>query len=144
MGVYTSNYQVRMDTLAHVLYYPQKPLVVTKPMKYLHFEELPSGCNSIVAIACYTGYNQEDSIMINQSAIDRGFFRSVFFRTYNDKASLNEEIRRPDIENTTGLKHGKYEKLDTDGLIRPGTQVSGDDIIIGKVVKPSADDAMFG
>ena len=85
MGVYSSNYQVRMDTLAHILYYPQKPLVITKPMKYLHFEELPSGCNSIVAIACYSGYNQEDSIMMNQSAIDRGYFRSVFFRTYNDR-----------------------------------------------------------
>lgn len=84
MGVYTSNYQLRMDTLAHVLYYPQKPLVATKSMDFLHFKELSSGCNSTVAIATYTGYNQEDSIMLNQSAIDRGFFRSVFFRTYDD------------------------------------------------------------
>ncbi len=73
-------------------------MVVTKPSKYLHFEELPSGCNSIVAIACYTGYNQEDSIMINQSAIDRGFFRSVFFRTYNDRESEKERIRKPDLK----------------------------------------------
>jgi DNA-directed RNA polymerase II subunit RPB2 len=136
MGVYASNYQVRMDTLAHVLYYPQKPLVITKPMKYLHFEELPSGCNAIVAIACYTGYNQEDSIMMNQSAIDRGFFRSVFFRCYNDKASDKEKIRKFNIKDATGLTSGKYDKLDHDGLISPGTQVSGDDIIIGKVVEP--------
>ena len=81
-----------MDTLAHILYYPQKPLVTTQPMKYLHFEELPSGINSIVAIACYSGYNQEDSIMMNQSAIDRGFFRSAFFRTYNDRETANEKI----------------------------------------------------
>jgi DNA-directed RNA polymerase II subunit RPB2 len=136
MGVYASNYQVRMDTLAHVLYYPQKPLVITKPMKYLHFEELPSGTNAIVAIACYTGYNQEDSIMMNQSAIDRGFFRSVFFRCYNDKASDKEKIRKFNIKDATGLTSGKYDKLDHDGLISPGTQVSGDDIIVGKVVEP--------
>lgn len=136
MGVYTSNYQVRMDTLAHVLYYVQKPLVITRPMKYLHFEELPSGCNSIVAIACYSGYNQEDSIMINQSAIDRGFMRSVFFRTYHDVESINGKIGKPDMRQTSGLKHGPYDKLDIDGLISPGTQVSGDDIIIGKVVTP--------
>lgn len=90
MGVYTSNYQMRMDTLAHVLYYPQKPLVATKSMDFLHFKELSSGCNSIIAIACYTGYNQEDSIMLNQSAIDRGFFRSVFFRTYDDSQKQDE------------------------------------------------------
>ena len=128
-----------MDTLAHVLYYPQKPLVVTKPMKYLHFEELPSGTNAIVAIACYSGYNQEDSIMMNQSAIDRGFFRSVFFRTYNDKVSTNEKIHQPETRNTTGLKHGKYGLLDYDGLIRPGTKVIGDDIIVGKTCENSAE-----
>lgn len=38
------------------------------------------GINAIVAIACYSGYNQEDSLMMNQSSIDRGFFRSIFYR----------------------------------------------------------------
>ena len=82
MGVYITNYQLRMDTLAHVLYYPQKPLGITRSMAYLHFRELPSGINATVAIACYSGYNQEDSVIMNQSSIDRGFFRSVFYRSY--------------------------------------------------------------
>lgn len=75
--------------------------------------------------------------MLNQSAIDRGFFRSVFYRTYNTNQSEDERIHVPDPHQTSGRKHGDYDKLDKDGIISPGTQVSGDDIIIGKTIKSS-------
>jgi DNA-directed RNA polymerase II subunit RPB2 len=55
MGIYTSNYNLRMDTMAHVLFYPQKPIVSTKSSKYLNYGDMPSGHNAIVAIACYSG-----------------------------------------------------------------------------------------
>ena len=86
--------------MAHVLYYPQKPLVCTRSMELLHFKELPAGCNAVVAIACYTGYNQEDSIIGNQSSIDRGLFRSAFFRTYSDAQDKDEIFERPDYRKT--------------------------------------------
>lgn len=136
MGVYASNFHLRMDTMAHVLFYPQKPLVTTKAMEYLSFKQLPAGQNAVVAIACYSGYNQEDSVIMNQSSIDRGLFRSVFYRTYRETemrpgAFDSECIERPDPQ-TTRIKFGEYGKLDDDGLVAPGTTVVGDDIIIGK------------
>ena len=136
IGVYSTNFNMRMDTLAYILFYPQKPLVTTRTMDYLHFKNLPAGINAMVAIMCYTGYNQEDSIIMNQSSIDRGLFRSAFFRTYQteEKNTLRkkETIEIPDIKVTSGLRHGLYSKLDNDGIISPSTRVSGDDIIIGK------------
>jgi DNA-directed RNA polymerase II subunit RPB2 len=145
MGMYVTNYQIRMDTLGYVMFYPQKPLVTTRAMEYLHFRELPAGCNAVVAIMCYTGYNQKDSVLMNQSAIDRGLFRSLYYRSFKDEekkqGSLSrEEFERPDRDTCLGMRHGTYDKLDDDGLICPGTRVSGDDIIIGKTAPLPEDD----
>lgn len=149
MGVFLTNYNVRMDTMANILYYPQKPLAKTQSMEFLKFRELPAGQNAIVAIACYSGYNQEDSMIMNQSSIDRGLFRSLFFRSYMDQERRNgisvvEEFEKPMRSNTLGFKAGTYEKLDDDGLISPGIRVSGDDIIIGKTVPIPLDTEELG
>ncbi|KAF9618139.1 hypothetical protein IFM89_000255 [Coptis chinensis] len=146
MGIYVTNYQLRMDTLAYVLYYPQKPLVTTRAMEHLHFRQLPAGINAIVAITCYSGYNQEDSVIMNQSSIDRGFFRSLFFRSYRDEEKkmgtlVKEDFGRPNRENTMGMRHGSYDKLDDDGLAPPGTRVSGEDVIIGKTTPIAPDES---
>ncbi|GAM29100.1 hypothetical protein SAMD00019534_122760 [Acytostelium subglobosum LB1] len=149
MGVYISNYQLRMDTMAHVLFYPQKPLVTTRSMQYLHFRELPAGQNVCVAIACYSGYNQEDSLILNQSSIDRGMFRSMFYRSYKDEQkkqyALDEEtFEKPDRDTCVGMRHGSYEKIDEDGLVPPGVRVTGDDIIIGKTTPLPPQDEDLG
>ncbi|KAJ3172021.1 DNA-dependent RNA polymerase II [Geranomyces variabilis] len=149
MGIFLTNYQLRMDTMANILFYPQKPLATTRAMQFMHFRELPAGQNAIVAIATYSGYNQEDSLIMNQSAIDRGLFRSMYYRVYMDtekKIGLidSETIERPERENTLRMKHGSYHKIDSDGLIAPGTRVSGEDIIIGKTVPIKEDSSEMG
>ncbi|KAI9149844.1 DNA-dependent RNA polymerase II [Blastocladiella emersonii ATCC 22665] len=149
MGVYLTNFQHRMDTLANLLYYPQRPLVATRAMKYLRFRELPAGQNAIVAIACYSGYNQEDSIIMNQSSIDRGLFRSIYYRSYFDAekavgAKEHETFEKPTRESTLKLRRGDYSLLDEDGVIAPGTLVKGEDIIIGKTAPLPLDSNEMG
>lgn len=145
MGIYLSNYTERFDTLGYVLHSPQRPLVGTEVMKHLRTTELPSGLNAIVAIACSWGYNQEDSIIMNQAAVDRGLFRSTFYRTYVDQekeiirvGGLMEQFEVPDKSETKGIQHGNYGKLDSDGIICPGSRVVENDIIIGKTTPLAA------
>ncbi|GLI81195.1 DNA-dependent RNA polymerase II [Penicillium ochrochloron] len=145
MGVFLTNFAQRMETMANILYYPQKPLATTRSMEFLRFRELPAGQNAIVAIATYSGYNQEDSVIMNQSSIDRGLFRSLFYRTYTDSektvgTSFVESFEKPMRTETLGMRKGTYDKLDEDGIVAPGVRVSGEDIIIGKVA-PLAPDA---
>jgi DNA-directed RNA polymerase II subunit RPB2 len=137
MGVYITNFSLRMDTQAHVLYYPQKPLVTTRAMEHLKFRALPSGINAVVAIACYSGYNQEDSVIMSQSAIDRGLFRSAYYRATTDEekrplAGVAEQFEIPMRAECTSMKPGSYLKLDEDGIVAEATRIAGSDILVGK------------
>ncbi|CAI0550255.1 unnamed protein product [Linum tenue] len=137
MGIYATNTQFNMHSTTYDLHYPQTPLVTTRATKLLNFEKLPAGVNAIVAISSHCGYNQSDSIIMNQSSIDRGLFRSSVFRAYRDEERnigtlIKEEFGVPNRANTMGLRHRSYEKLDDDGLTPPGTRVCGGDTLIGK------------
>lgn len=145
MGIYALNFDQRIDTLAHTLWYPQKPLACTRGMDFMKYRELPAGVNAIVAVAPW-GYNQEDSLIMNQSSVDRGLFRSTFSRCYVDtereaETGNNEMFERPTREKTKRMKMGNYEKLDLDGFVPPGIRVNEDDAVIGKVT-PSGETYM--
>ena len=149
IGMYITNYDKRIDTLAHVLFYPQKPLSAPRSSDYLRFRELPAGINAITAIASYTGFNQEDSIIMNASSIDRGFFRSIFYRSYKDTQSEKrfgppEFLEKPDRSEVSGMRNAFYDKLGDDGTIFPEMVVSGDDAIIGKTQALPEDDNEVG
>ena len=129
IGIYASNYRQRFDTLAHVLNYGQKPLVRTKMAKILNSDNLPNGINAIVAIMTYTGYNQEDSVILNQSAIDRGLFTSTYYRTYKEQNNKNhsngeeEFFTKPETQNLKGGKPYNYSKIAQDGFVPENTFV---------------------
>ena len=138
IGIYVTNYQRRMDKTAYVLTYPHRPLVDTRLMQMIELAEIPSGAPLIVAIMSYTGYNQEDSVLVNQGAIDRGMFSATIYHTEKDedkKINGDEEIRcHPDPSKTKGMKFGNYDKLNQRGVMPANTFIENRDIIMGKVV----------
>ena len=132
MGVYASNFSKRFDTNGHVMHYPQKPLVTTRVAKALCGDDLPAGMQAIVAIMCFGGYNQEDSLLFNKSAIERGLGRSTTYRTYaksnaSSRQSVGSEFKRQETYNDVS------KTLDVDGLAFPNTQVNKGDAIFCNV-----------
>tara|TARA_B100001093_G_scaffold514633_1_gene589112 strand:+ start:6887 stop:10441 length:3555 start_codon:yes stop_codon:yes gene_type:complete len=138
MGMYVTNFTSRMDKTAYILSYPMRPLVDTRLMNYIKLNRIPSGEVVMVAIMSYSGYNQEDSIIFNQGAIDRGMFAATIYHTEKDedkKIHGDEEIRcRPDKTKTKGMKFGNYGKLNNKGVVPENTLIENKDIILGKVV----------
>ena len=138
LGIYASNFNKRIDTMGNILNYPQKSLVCTKLSKYTMAHKLPSGVNAIVAIMTHTGFNQEDSIMINQSALDRGLFTSTYYKAHRDVCNKNHSTGEEEIFTNPSDKTDKkpycYDKLDESGFVPKNTYVTGNDVIIGKVM----------
>jgi DNA-directed RNA polymerase II subunit RPB2 len=138
VGVYAMNYDQRMDKTSYVLTYPTRPLVDTRLMNFIHLSKIPSGCQIHVAIMTHTGYNQEDSVLVNKGSIDRGLFSATIYHTEKDedKNIIRDEIIRckPDPSKTRGIKFGNYNKLNSQGFIPENTLIENRDIIIAKII----------
>jgi DNA-directed RNA polymerase II subunit RPB2 len=138
MGVYATNYDKRMDKTAYVLNYPSRPLVDTRLMNMIYLNRIPSGTQIHVAIMTHTGYNQEDSVLVNKGSLDRGLFLATIYHTEKDedKNIIRDEIIRckPDPAKTKGIKFGNYDKLDPNGFIPENELVENRDVIIAKTI----------
>jgi DNA-directed RNA polymerase II subunit RPB2 len=140
-SLYHTNYQVRMDKTAVVLSYGQTPLVKTRYMEHINHEENSYGENALVAIMCYTGYNVEDAILINEGSLKRGLFRTTYYSTYeaheeksksNDSSTVHAFTNIENDDMVVGTKPGyDYSKLDKYGLIRENTIVDDKTVLIG-------------
>lgn len=141
MSMYAMSFQNRTDTISHVIGYPQRPLVSTRASALMGFNDMPSGINAIVAIACYTGFNQEDSIIMNKSAVERGLFTATSYRTHSDQEKKHsvysfEKIGCPPLDKRK--MDANYGLLGPDGIIMKrfpkggAVYVEKGDVLIGK------------
>ena len=141
VSLYNSNYHNRFDKSAFVLNYGQIPLTKSRYLKYATQEQHPYGENAIVAIMCYSGYNVEDAVIINEASLQRGLFRTTYYNTYKAFEELekmgNISIEKKFINildnNVIGLKPGyNYQELDErSGIIKENSKVTDKTVIMG-------------
>ena len=137
MGIYATNFDKRCDKTAYVLDYPSRPLVDTRLMNWLDLVKIPSGQQIYVAIMSHTGYNQEDSVLVNKGSIDRGMFSTTIYHTEKDEdKNITNFVSRckPDPTKTKGIKYGNYDKINTQGFVPKNSMLNDRDIIMSKVV----------
>lgn len=125
-SLYSSNFHNRIDKTGIILNYGQIPLTKSRYLKYASNEEHPYGENAIVAVMCLNGYNTEDAILINESALQRGLFRTTYYNMYEAHEETSKfgaskiDSKFMNIQNNpvVGQKPGyDYGLLDENGLI---------------------------
>lgn len=151
-----TNYKKRFDTIAMMLCQPQKPLSQTWVYNEIMGKGgcLPYGVNAIVAVTVYGGTNQEDAVILNKSAVQRGMYQTMYYHTYetseefiyeaytyidnervvDQTSSVYTEIANPTKDGSIKLKANKdYTKLDSKGIIRLDSIVDENTILIGHI-----------
>jgi DNA-directed RNA polymerase II subunit RPB2 len=145
VGIFARNYAKRLDKNGYIFCQPARPFVETRTMNVLNAHEMPSGMNAIVAIGIYGGYNQEDSVILNKSAVNRGLFRTLYYTMYKDEEHRNvtsgkeEKFMKPQRATTRGFKTSSYHAIQENGLPTVGSMIQENDVVIGKVTNLKQD-----
>ena len=141
LGIYSTNFNNRFDTASYIHHYPQKRIVTTKGGHYNGSDRMPNGTNVIVAIQTFSGFNQEDSIMINRNSIDRGLFQVTAYKTLtavektlnvNEKLMFANPIKvRESGKVIENIKHADYTLLNDEGIIKEESYIpSGQEAVV--------------
>ena len=161
-GMYATNFKNRIDTSVHLLHYPNKPLTLGRLHKFLNNDKMGTGQNVCVAICHYNGCNADDGIIGNKTSVQMGLFNSSYFKMYEEvekndsKKNMSEKFYNPLYEankekfeselkennenndnDTSKLVNSElnYQYLDKYGLIKEGTYLEGNEVLIGKYLK---------
>jgi len=137
MGTIALNQKNRIDTLMYNLVYPMRPMVKSRTIELIHFEDLPAGQNAIVAVMSYSGYDIEDAIILNKASLDRGYGRCLVYR--NQKCNLkryanqtSDRVLGPMVDAETKKPIFRHESLDGDGICAAGARVKNKQVLINK------------
>ena len=139
-SLYSTNHQFRMDKTSVVLNNTQVPIVKSRYMNYVNNEENCYGENLIVAIMCYTGYNVEDAVLINEGSLKRGLLSTTYYNCYetHEEKSLEDSVNEKTFSNVENLENVikkkpnyDYSKLNNYGIINENEKVDEKTILIG-------------
>ena len=142
IGAIASNQLLRIDSILYLMVYPQKPLVKSRTIELVKYDQLPAGQNATVAVMSYSGYDIEDALVLNKGSVDRGFGRCQVFRKYLTTLKSYPNGTRDNLNapqhDETGVPISKHNILEADGLAAVGREVNAGQVYINKVTPEQA------
>jgi len=134
IGVPSTDWTTRADTVSMAMPAPQRSLTSSAFDELDRGDKLPTGQNLIVAIMCYTGFNQEDSLLMNQRAVDMGLLEVLVHKTYKEELrSSNHEAH--EIAAPSRLRRdGNCDAVQQTGIPEVGARLRNGDVVISKTV----------
>ncbi|WNE41046.1 MAG: DNA-directed RNA polymerase subunit beta [Mycoplasmataceae bacterium] len=96
-------------------------------------EELALGYNLRVAYCCWNGYNYEDAIILNERLVKDDIFTSFYVKKHTiirHNTKYGPEVFTSSFPNS---EKSKFPHLDEEGIVKIGTKVKGNDILVGKL-----------
>jgi DNA-directed RNA polymerase beta subunit len=138
LGIYHSNSMYRFDTTTKMLANPSEPIVKGQISQLIGLDQYGYGENIIIAVMTYMQWNQEDSIIVNQSSIDRGKFRSKVLKTVVIKVDETPKSNGQVDKITSKPPHleqdnYKYRHLDNNGFARLESVLTTGDCLLGVI-----------
>jgi len=136
MGTIAMNQRNRIDTLMYNLVYPMRPMVKSRTIELINFENLPAGQNAIVAVMSYSGYDIEDAVVLNRASLDRGYGRCLVYRNaktiMKSYPGTSDRILGPLVDANTKKPIWRHDILDMDGIASPALQVHNKQVMVNK------------
>ena len=139
IGTISLNQFSRMDGLLYTMVYPMKPIVKTRTLDLINFDQLPGGQNACIAVMSYSGYDIEDAVILNKASIDRGFGRCMVFKKHQTSirryanGSIDRTCGAPDAslfpDGVNDKRYAKYRAIDKDGLCLVGEMLDNGTIM---------------
>lgn len=138
IGIPCESFLYRYDTTLNVLHYAQQPIARSEMVNVLKFNEMSHGINAIVAILTFED-NQEDSIILNKSSIDRGLFVATTYRTIveEERKQGNSDFESICLPKMEYRRHDvNYSHLDSNGIVKNDSTIllKVGDAIVGKTM----------
>ena len=95
--------------------------------------EISLGKNALIGFMTWEGYNYEDAVLLNERLVCDDMYTSIHIEEYSHEArdtKLGEEIITREIPN---VGDDALKDLNSDGIVKIGTEVRSGDILVGKV-----------